>query len=79
MVDCILLLMPFGEDAAGGPRTLEFGLDLPSIGVAYRAVPKWLFSVDVRYLDYDNADGFGDSATFNPDGSLNGLCRTRPT
>ena len=66
----------FGEDAAGGPRTLEFGLDLPliaSIGVAYQAIPNWLFALDVRYLDYDNADGFGDSATFNPDGSLNGL------
>ncbi len=62
-------------DATGGPRSATFNLDLPSItslGAAYKGVDRWLFATDVRYFDYQNADGFGTSG-FSSTGALNGL------
>ncbi len=65
-----------GQDENGLPRALTADLDLPmilSVGTAITAFEDWVFSVDTRYIDYANSDGFGDSAQFQPDGSLPGL------
>jgi len=65
-----------GQDQTGMPRFLTADLDLPmivSVGTAYTALDDWLLAVDVRYVDYANADGFGDSPQFRADGSLPGL------
>jgi len=63
-------------DANGGPRQLTADLDLPlilSVGTAYTGFERWLFAVDVRYLDYGNTQGLGDPAEFNGTGKLIGL------
>lgn len=65
-----------GRDENGLPRTLTADLDLPlivSVGAALVSYEDWLFAMDARFIDYGNTDGLGDSATFQPDGSLNGL------
>jgi long-chain fatty acid transport protein len=54
---------------------LTFDLDLPlivSIGASYTGVDRWLFAADVRYLDYQDADGLGDRG-FSPNGALHGV------
>jgi long-chain fatty acid transport protein len=63
-------------DEAGGPRRLAVDVDYPLIvsgGVGFRPSRSLLWATDVRYIDYDNADGFGDPAAFAPDGSATGL------
>ncbi len=48
----------------GQPRTLEFDLDVPatvSVGTSYKGIERWLLAADLRYLDFKNTDGFGDS------------------
>ncbi len=55
---------------------MNANIDLPmivSLGTAYSGFENWLFAVDGRYIDYKHADGFGDRATFDATGSLNGL------
>jgi len=62
-------------DELGRPRKLTFGLDLPSIvslGLAYTGLERWVLAADVRYIDYESANGFGNHG-FNPDGSVKGL------
>lgn len=64
------------EDENGLPRELTANFDLPmiiSVGTSYAGWENWLVALDVRYFDYKNTAGFGDPATFNLDGSLNGL------
>jgi long-chain fatty acid transport protein len=59
----------------GLPRDLQFTLNPPmivSVGAAYTGIDRCVFAVDVRYLDYENAKGFGDQG-FAPDGSLRGI------
>ncbi|WP_417745330.1 OmpP1/FadL family transporter [Rosistilla oblonga] len=66
----------YGEDENGVPRELSAHIDLPmilSLGTAYAGFDKWLLAVDLRYIDYANADGFGDPATYDATGRLNGL------
>jgi long-chain fatty acid transport protein len=63
------------EDELGNPRVVGFDLDLPMIvstGVSYSGFADTVIALDVRYFDYENTDGLGDSG-FNPDGSLRGL------
>lgn len=63
------------EDAAGGPRVEKVKIDLPmivSVGTAYTGMEKYVFALDLRYLDYKNTDLFGGHG-FKPDGSLRGL------
>jgi long-chain fatty acid transport protein len=63
------------EDEAGLPRVETFDADLPlvvSVGMAYSGLERVVAAVDVRYYDYDNADGFRDRG-FRPDGSVAGL------
>jgi long-chain fatty acid transport protein len=59
----------------GIPRQLAFNLDYPaiiSLGLAYSGAPRWDLSCDVRYIDYENTDGF-QTAQFAPDGSVTGF------
>lgn len=62
-------------DELGLPRTLFFKLNLPSVislGTSYRGIENWLFAADIRYLDYGNTEGFGETG-FAPTGALLGL------
>lgn len=63
------------EDELGQPKTARFHWDLPlvaSTGFSYAGIESTLIAVDLRYVDYSNAAGYGDSG-FNPDGSVRGL------
>ena len=65
----------FNADFAGVPRTFQLGLDLPSItsvGTSYKGFDRWLLAADLRYIDFSNTGGFGDSG-FSPTGALNGV------
>ncbi|WDQ15083.1 OmpP1/FadL family transporter [Rhodopirellula sp. P2] len=65
-----------GADENGLPRTLTSDIDLPSVislGTGYTGFDQWLFAADIRYLDYANADGFGDEASYDATGKLGGL------
>jgi hypothetical protein len=62
-------------DELGRPREVRANLDLPmivSVGAAYTGLDRWVFAADLRYIDYKNADGFGDDG-FAPTGALRGL------
>lgn len=62
-------------DEVGVPRFGEFDLDMPaiaSIGAAFQGIENFLIAADVRYIDFENTDGY-DRAGFAPDGSLLGL------
>lgn len=66
----------YSEDATGAPRTLNAEANLPlivSLGGAYTGMEDWLFALDLRYFDYENTDGFGDTGVFAPTGKLIGL------
>ncbi len=59
----------------GVPQSFGFNLDLPaivSIGTSYQGIDRLLLAADLRYLDYNNAAGFGDSG-FSPTGALRGI------
>jgi long-chain fatty acid transport protein len=63
------------HDELGRPRTVKLRFDYPliaSIGAAYSGIEKWLFAVDVRYVDYANTKGFGP-AGFDATGAGTGL------
>lgn len=63
------------EDELGIPYTETFNLDLPmiiSVGAAYSGIEDLVLAVDLRYFDYRNTDGFGDTG-YGPMGKLNGL------
>lgn len=52
----------------GIAQRVEFGLNLPaivSVGTSYQGIDGLLLAADLRYLDYDNTAGFGDSG-FGP-------------
>ena len=62
-------------DATGLPRTLQLGLDLPSIvsvGTSYKGFDRWLLAADLRYIDFSNTGAFGDSG-FSPTGAVRGI------
>lgn len=66
----------YSENAAGMPRVDQVNIDLPMIvsaGMAYNCSPGTILTADVRYFDYTSTDGFGDRATYRPDGSVVGL------
>lgn len=63
------------RDQTGAPRHLAFGLDAPmtiSLGTAWTGADRWLLSVDARYLDYGNTEGY-EAAGFTPAGAVAGL------
>ncbi|MAR10240.1 MAG: hydrocarbon degradation protein [Blastopirellula sp.] len=62
-------------DENGLPLVAQFKADLPmivSVGTAYRGFENLVFALDVRYFDYKNTDGLGDSG-FAATGALQGL------
>ena len=66
----------YERDAAGGPRELRLDIDLPlivALGAAYAGFENWTMAGDVRYLNYADADGFGDPAVFDGTAALQGL------
>ncbi len=66
----------YGQDENGLPRILTANIDLPliaSLGLAYSGYEDWLFAMDARFIDYKNTDGFGDPASFDATGKLQGL------
>ncbi len=59
----------------GQPRTADFNLNLPaiiSVGTSWKGIDRLLLAADLRYLDFDNTAGFGESG-FAPSGALNGV------
>src|SRR5262249_30012641 len=63
------------RDELGRPRQLTWNAHVPmivSVGASYTGLECWTFGVDVRYIDYKNADGVGDSG-ITPDGAVRGL------
>jgi long-chain fatty acid transport protein len=62
-------------DELGRPRTEHFRLEYPlitSVGVSYTGWERWLLALDVRWIDYRDAAGFGESG-FTPQGALRGV------
>ncbi|MFY9254031.1 MAG: outer membrane protein transport protein [Fuerstiella sp.] len=62
-------------DEIGRPQPKGVNLDLPmviSFGTAWSGWERFVFATDVRYYDYANADGFGQSG-FRADGSVAGV------
>ncbi len=63
------------SDELGGPRTLEMDLDYPaiiSLGVAFCGFERVSIACDVRYIDYENTDGF-QTAGFDSTGAVTGF------
>jgi long-chain fatty acid transport protein len=63
-------------DELGLHRAFRFDLDYPliaSIGASYTGVENLLIALDVRYIDWANADGFGSGPGFAPSGALTGF------
>ena len=59
----------------GQPRTADLSLNLPaivSVGTSYNGFERWLLAADLRYLDFENTEGFGESG-FTPTGALQGV------
>lgn len=59
----------------GFPRTIDFLVDVPatlSLGTAYKGFERWLFALDLRYLDFANTRPYSHSG-FAPDGAVRGL------
>jgi long-chain fatty acid transport protein len=62
-------------DELGRPRQLSVDLEYPmivSLGTAFRGIERTLVTVDVRYIDYEHAQGFDDSG-FAPTTAVRGL------
>ena len=62
-------------DELGRPRDDSATLELPwilSVGIGYSGLERWTFGVDARYLDFNNAAGFGDQG-YAPTGAVRGL------
>ena len=63
------------QDEAGAHRSLEFDLDYPmiaSLGAGYSGLDRWKFAADLRYIDYENTDGF-QSAGYDATGAVTGF------
>ncbi|SMP58819.1 long-chain fatty acid transport protein [Neorhodopirellula lusitana] len=64
-----------GWDDTGGARQLQMDLDYPSIlsiGGAYTGFQRLQIATDIRYIDYENTDGF-QSAGFDANGAVTGF------
>jgi long-chain fatty acid transport protein len=63
------------EDELGRPRSLGFDLDFPMIvttGFGYTGLEHFQFALDLRYIDYKDTNGFGETG-FDPHGAVRGL------
>jgi len=66
----------YGTTALGEPRTDTLKVTCPaiiSLGAAYSGIPRTVWAVDLRYLDYSNSQLFGDDTGYRPDGAWTGL------
>jgi long-chain fatty acid transport protein len=62
-------------DEIGRPRNFNFNAELPlvvSVGGAYSGIDHLLLAADLRYVDFKDASGLGETG-FNPDGSVRGI------
>jgi long-chain fatty acid transport protein len=68
--------LPFNTvDELARPRNDTFRVELPlivSLGAAYTGIERLLLAADVRYLDFENAAGFGPQG-FDATGAVRGL------
>jgi long-chain fatty acid transport protein len=66
-----------GEYPDGSPADFDFNLDMPSItsiGVGYTNTDMGLtVNLDLRYFDYEHADGFREDAEFDAHGAVKGF------
>lgn len=63
------------EDESGAPIVATWDWDLPmvvSVGASYSGIQDTLVALDVRYIDYENANGFKESGV-DANGALRGL------
>ncbi len=63
------------QDHLGAPRQLVFDMDYPSIlslGVGYSGFERLSLAADVRYIDYENTEGF-QAAGFDATGAVTGF------
>lgn len=63
------------HDQIGAPRNIKVLVDAPmivSLGTSYSGFERWLFALDVRYLDYRNTRPFSQVG-FDPTGAVRGL------
>jgi long-chain fatty acid transport protein len=63
-------------DELGRPRNDTYDADLPliaSVGASYSGIESLLLAVDVRYLDFENADGFRQQGFAPATGEVTGL------
>lgn len=66
----------FNTMIGGVPRTDALKVDYPailSLGAAYYGLPRTIWAVDFRYVDYANAQLFGQDAGYNLNGTWTGL------
>lgn len=64
------------SDALGGPRVVTTQFEYPMIlswGAAYSGVDNLTLAADVRYIDFDSTQLFGESPKFTTGGALRGL------
>jgi long-chain fatty acid transport protein len=64
------------SDELGNPRDLGLNLDYPmivSVGAGYRPCDCITWATDIRYVNYRDTDGFGDTAGFDATGAVTGL------
>src|ERR1019366_6663264 len=62
-------------DQFGLPRESAFRFDIPmiaSVGVGYTGFDRWTLALDLRYVDFNNTEGFKQSG-FAPTGMVQGL------
>jgi long-chain fatty acid transport protein len=66
----------YSTDSQGQFRAIQNNLTYPMIfswGMSYTGIERLVMAVDLRYIGYSWAEGFGGSPTFRSDGSLGGL------
>lgn len=64
------------SDAVGGPRVVTTQFEYPmilSLGAAYDGIENVTIAADVRYVDFDSSELFGEPPTFTAGGALRGL------
>lgn len=64
------------RDALGRPGTLKLAFEPPlivSAGAAYTGLDRFLFALDLRYLDFKDTPVIGTGAGFNAAGAVSGL------
>lgn len=64
------------SDELGNPRRLTTKSQFPQIisgGISYTGIHRWLFAADVRHIDYEGTDIFGDPVGFDAAGRSTGL------